>query len=173
MIELNDPFKDNIIKENPWLELIGPVKDLISDVGKAEAARRLKAVYLVYDFRSPLRKASMPVDQIQADIADGVLKKPRFDWSSLEDLIHFWETEMCPPSYGMLNTFRKELEGLKEHIDSLGKWSTNNAKDRVKLVQSYRELMQEYHDIENKVKEEERQGTGGYGNYEPSFLESL
>lgn len=173
MIVLEDVQKSNILKENPWLETVPQIREIISDHGKTQAARIIKSVYLVFDFRSPLRQTSIPIEDIKEEVANAVLGKKSYDWSDLDDLAEFWEAKMCPPTYGMLSTFKKEIDGLKAFIDTLGAWSKSGAKDRVALIQAYKKLMEEYYEVEKKVKDEERRGKSGYGNYEESLIESV
>jgi len=160
-------IEDNFWEQNPELAYMTPFSELYK---KKEGEQIMKAIYLIYDFKSRFNIAKEPREKVIEDVSTNFLKKPKFDWSKYEHIISTYEDKMKTPLQKDLEAMYLDLEGFRSYITRLS-WEDD---EEAKLKRDY---MKDIDVLYNKIKELESKVAGEIqekrfrGNARKSFLE--
>jgi hypothetical protein len=154
-------------EQNPEIALIEPFASFKKKKGSSEI---MKAIYLIYDFKSKFNVAKEPREKVIEDVNTNFLKQPNFDWTKHTDVIEAYQEKCKTPLQRDLEAVYEDLRGLRSYITRLS-WEDDEEakikKDYMKEIDSYYERCK---NLEAKVLGE-IQEKRFKGNVRKSFVE--
>lgn len=103
-------------EQNPELTYMEPFATFSKDKKSSDI---MKAIYLVYDFKSKFNRAGISEDKAKEDVAKNYLKDSKFNWSKYSDIISAYKENCTTVKQKALERFEDDLEGLSRFMASL------------------------------------------------------
>jgi hypothetical protein len=154
-------------EQNPELALMRPFSEFKK---KKNSSEIMKAIYLIYDFKSKFNVAKEPRERVIEDVNTNFLKQPNFDWGKLQDIIDAYVEKCKTPLQRDLEAMYEDLKGLRSYIARLS-WEDD---DEAKIKKDYMKEIDTYYErcknLEAKVLGE-IQEKRFKGNVRKSFIE--
>lgn len=154
--------------QNPELSVMSPFAEFKK---KKNSGEIMKAIYLIYDFKSKFNIAKEPREKVIEDVNKNFLKQPNFDWSKYTDIVNAYIEKCKTPLQKDLEAMYFDLEGLRKYINRLS-WEDD---EEAKIKKDYMKEIDGFYDkcknLEAKVLGE-IQEKRFKGNVRKSFLES-
>lgn len=153
--------KADFWEQNPELKYIEPFATFSK---KKDSSNIMKAIYLVYDFKSKFNRGGIPQDQAKDDVAKNFLNKKDFKWDDYKEIITAYEDSCTTVKQKALLKFQKDLTGLSNFMERL---SWEDAEDQYTKKEINKEMIVYFKNLsecESLVNEEikEKRFKGGY-----------
>lgn len=151
----------NFWEQNPELKFIDPFSEFMK---KKNSSEIMKAIYLVYDFKSKFNIAGVSEDEAKKDIEKNFLKIKNFDWLDYHDIIEAYKDKCTTKVQKALQRFEKDLTGLQDYLDRLSWEDDEEAMLKKDIIKDIDSFYKKYKECEALVKEEmrEKRYKGGY-----------
>lgn len=162
----------NIWEEYPHIGMISKFKTFKRKEGKDKSSRILIAVFLIFDPKSPFRKASMTEDEIMNEVNKSVLKDVKFPWDEYEEIKEYFLEKNGSKLQMMFRDTEAEIINLNTFLK---KWklNKNDVGERAKVMKQYRDLYKDYMELKEKIDMEVEDGANSHGDYDKSMLENM
>lgn len=159
-IEIED-FNQDFWEQNPELQYIEPFATFKKTKGSSDI---MKAIYLVYDFKSKFKIAGVSEEEAKRDVQKNFLKKKEFNWAQYIELIEAYKDMCTTKLQKSLQQYEEQLFGLQKFINSLSWESDEDAAIKTQSIKDYKMFLKDYKEYEDLVKEElkEKRYKGGY-----------
>jgi arylsulfatase A-like enzyme len=156
-----DDDKADFWEQNQELKYIEPFATFSK---KKDSSDIMKAVYLVYDFKSKFNRGGIPKDKAKEDVAKNFLKKPNFKWDDYEEVIKAYIDTCTTVKQKALQKFEKDLKGLSEYMEVLSWADPDEAVIKKDINKEMRVYFNNLSECESLVNEEikEKRFKGGY-----------
>jgi len=123
----------NIWEDNPHLLATKFFSDLKRDLGADLSDRLLRAIYYIYDVRSPLTESGKSFDEIVEDVNYTVLEDSSFDWNKYQYVVDEYIKVVPTKAQAELSRYQREITELNEFLNNWP-WSEDNVKDKTKAL---------------------------------------
>lgn len=148
-------------EQNPELKYIEPFAALYK---KKDSSDIMKAIYLVYDFKSKFNRGGISKDKAKDDVSKNFLKKPNFKWEDYKDIIDAYIESCTTVKQKALQKFEKDLTGLSDYMEALSWADPDEAVIKKDINKEMRVYFNNLSECESLVNEEikEKRFKGGY-----------
>jgi hypothetical protein len=164
-----DP-KGDVWRDNPHLELIKVFRDFKAKYGEEQSSRILKAVYYLYDVRSPLRDTPKSFDEMVEDVNDTVIKDPKFNWGAFQFIVDAYSEHVPTKAQAEMRRYEDEISGLHDFLATWA-WGEDNVKEKADALIKAEKLWAIFLKLKDQVTAENT-ASGSYGGYKKSKIES-
>ena len=159
-IEIED-FEKDFWEQNPEIQFIEPFASFKKTKGSSDL---MKAIYLVYDFKSKFKIAGVNEEEAKRDVQKNFLKKKDFNWGQYNELIEAYKDMCTTKLQKSLMQYEEQLFGLQRYINSLSWDDDEDAAIKTQSIKDYKMFFKDYKEYEELVKEElkEKRYKAGY-----------
>lgn len=168
---VNSP-EENIWETNPSLDLITEFRSFRKKHGDDHSSDVIKAIFYIWDPKSDLRDSGMTHEEIVDDINTNLLGDKDFDWDAYGDIRDTYMSVNISPLEARLNRYKNEIDGLDRMLQGWS-WNKSDVKNRADAVKAYKELMEQYIEIADKVKMEHDDNYEMMAGYQKSMVENV
>ena len=164
--------EDNVWELYPALSLIKEFRELKKREGDERSSAIIKAIFLIWDPKSPYHDSGMRFSKILEDVNEYVLNEEAFDWVPYENFKNFFINANTSRLEALLISYEKEINDFKQMISNW-KWSKEDATSRAKVMKEYKALIEDFAETKQKLLNSNEDDVEFEGGYTKSFLEDL
>lgn len=143
--------EENIWDTNPGLELITEFRDFKAKEGEIKSSNIIKAIYYIWDPKSPLRDSGLPEEKLIEDNTKNIIGDKNFNWDDYEDIKEFYLKYNISKIEALLLQYEDEVKGLNELLADWP-WTKKGVKEKSFAVSQYKGLFESLMEISDKVR---------------------
>lgn len=162
----------NVWEKNPALTVIRQFRKLKEDEGDDRSNAIIKAIFLIWDTKSPLRDSGVSPEQLVEDVSQHLLGDADFNWDPYEEFRDFFIESNISKTEALMLKYEQEIEGLNKLLSNW-KWSQKDADKRARIMKEYKSLFEDLAEVRSIVVEQVEMEEELEGGYNKSFLESF
>lgn len=162
-------LEEDFWEQNPELKYITPFNEFYKEEGSSEI---MKAIYLVYDFKSKFNRAGIPEEETKKDVSENFLKIEHFEWGKYGDIIDAYKDKCKTKVQKALELFEADVVGFQGYLSGLSWQDEEEASVKVGIYKVAEDYYAKYKSCEALVKEEINEKTYRNG-YRKSPIEKM
>jgi hypothetical protein len=159
----------SIFEQNPGLKNIKPLDELYKK--GEEGDKIMKAIYFIYDLKSPYYSFSPKEEDRIQEVNTGFLEVETFDWKQYKEYTDFFKKHCRTELQKQLDIFRKDIQGRETFFRSLSWTDPVERVEKDILLTSHDKFIEKYAELKGKV-ESEIEELESLGGYRKSWLEA-
>ncbi len=168
IVRLKD-FDGDFWAQNPMLALMSPFAEFKK---KKNSSNIMKAIYMVYDSKSPFKATWADENEAVKDINKNYLKDENFPWEEYQSVVNAYKDKCRSSLQKMLDDLLYEIKEMELARKNLSFDDPMESEQRLKMYTVAKKLYEEAIELQSKLNEEVGEQII-HGDYVPSLIEEF